>query len=161
MKEKNKQELLDNIVSQIDEKKKELQDLEEQAKLINNGMDNSRYVNMKNFALDFIDFLAEHKDDGYLFSNHRRHVGETIEMYGQPVLYNYEEGVYDPNKGGFPTFNILSIYTKDFSDCGYETYNPIDAPGSKEKDERVVVSFAVDRDKLTDLLEKHNLNTHD
>lgn len=78
MKEMNKQELLDNIVSQIDEKKKELQDLEEQAKLINNGMDNSRYVNMKNFALDFIDFLAEHKDDGYLFSDHRRHVGETI-----------------------------------------------------------------------------------
>ena len=63
----------------------------------------ARNKKLKNFALEFIDFLAEHKTDDMLFSDHRKHVGEEQKLYGQHVADHYDQHVDPDNMGGFPT----------------------------------------------------------
>ena len=117
--------------------------------------ENTRYENLKNFALEFIDFLAAHKTDGMLFSEHRKHVGAEQKLYGQHVDDHYDHHVDPDDMGGFPTLNLTGMVKRD----GFEQIKAIDDTSYRgDGDERVIVSIAVDRDKVLDLLQKYNLN---
>lgn len=117
--------------------------------------ENTRDENLKSFALEFIDFLAAHKTDGMLFSEHRKHVGEEQQLYGQHIADHYDHHVDPDDMGGFPTLNLTGLVKRD----GFEYTKAIDDTSYRgDGDERLIVSFAVDRDKVIDLLQKYNLN---
>lgn len=139
---------LEKLQSKLFEKENEARDLRSQVQELEEKVKKTREENLEAFAYDFIDFLQENKDNDGLIYWGRTRVGDNYTNDFAPATYAC----------GVPSINVFTVYQNDDN---YETRREIGPPVDTlmdDQEERVVVSFSIERKRVEDIVKRHGLD---